>query len=98
MSPFPYPFISGRPLPLSLRIFPGWVPASIFSSSDCEESIFDRKKREKKEEQDSLREKFAENGLDLSEIDRAETVDQYQNMAGGGIIPGVQLSALMEDD
>mmetsp|Transcript_15896 Transcript_15896/g.23247 ORF Transcript_15896/g.23247 Transcript_15896/m.23247 type:complete len:120 (-) Transcript_15896:155-514(-) len=66
--------------------------------SDCEESVFARKKREKGESETKLREAYVANGLKLSDIDRVETVDQYQNAVSGGIIPGVQLTALMEDD
>lgn len=66
--------------------------------SDCEESIFDRKRREKAEAETAIREKYVEGGLDLNEIDMMETPDMYSNPTGGGLIPGVHLSALMEDD
>jgi len=66
--------------------------------SDCEESIFDRKRREKKESDVELRELYAKEGLDLTAIDRMASPDQFDNAAGGGIIPGMQMSALMEDD
>mmetsp|Transcript_37312 Transcript_37312/g.75984 ORF Transcript_37312/g.75984 Transcript_37312/m.75984 type:complete len:157 (-) Transcript_37312:231-701(-) len=65
---------------------------------EAEESFFARKRREKAEEEANLREKYVESGLNLSEIDMMETPDMYDNPTGGGIIPGVHLSALMEDD
>uniref|UniRef100_A0A7S0G866 Uncharacterized protein n=1 Tax=Proboscia inermis TaxID=420281 RepID=A0A7S0G866_9STRA len=70
-------------------------------SSNCEESVFDRKKREKKEKDAGRQELYAEDvkaGLDLSSIDQIGSADQFDNAAGGGIIPGMQLTALMEDD
>eukprot|EP00588_Corethron_pennatum_P018219 CAMPEP_0194303836 /NCGR_PEP_ID=MMETSP0171-20130528/1647_1 /TAXON_ID=218684 /ORGANISM="Corethron pennatum, Strain L29A3" /LENGTH=99 /DNA_ID=CAMNT_0039054879 /DNA_START=179 /DNA_END=478 /DNA_ORIENTATION=- len=66
--------------------------------SDCEESVFDRKKREKKQEDVDRRKLYAKEGLDLTEIDQMVSPDQFTNAAGGGIIPGMQMSALMEDD
>eukprot|EP00588_Corethron_pennatum_P013778 CAMPEP_0194271428 /NCGR_PEP_ID=MMETSP0169-20130528/5197_1 /TAXON_ID=218684 /ORGANISM="Corethron pennatum, Strain L29A3" /LENGTH=99 /DNA_ID=CAMNT_0039013759 /DNA_START=218 /DNA_END=517 /DNA_ORIENTATION=+ len=66
--------------------------------ADCEESVFDRKRREKKEEDVERRELYAKEGLDLTEIDQMASPDQFANAAGGGIIPGMQMSALMEDD
>ena len=78
-------------------------------NSNCEESVFDRKKREKLEKDQERRALYAKEGLDLdeiekkktsqlSEIDQMATPDQFDNAAGGGIIPGMNLSALMEDD
>eukprot|EP00555_Chaetoceros_dichaeta_P005816 CAMPEP_0198263988 /NCGR_PEP_ID=MMETSP1447-20131203/14294_1 /TAXON_ID=420782 /ORGANISM="Chaetoceros dichaeta, Strain CCMP1751" /LENGTH=99 /DNA_ID=CAMNT_0043952779 /DNA_START=287 /DNA_END=586 /DNA_ORIENTATION=+ len=67
-------------------------------SSNCEESVFDRKRREKKEEDVGRRELYAKEGLDLTAIDQMASPDQFDNAAGGGIIPGMQMSALMEDD
>ena len=78
-------------------------------NSNCEESVFDRKKREKLEKDQERRALYAKEGLDLdeiekkktsqlSEIDQMATHDQFDNAAGGGIIPGMNLSALMEDD
>jgi hypothetical protein len=64
---------------------------------DCEESVFARKKRERQDADSNLRAKYVESGLNLSDIDRMETAEMY-NPTGMGIIPGVQLSALMEDD
>jgi hypothetical protein len=64
---------------------------------DCEESVFARKKRERQDAESNLREKYVESGLNLSDIDRMETAEAF-NPTGGGIIPGVSLSALMEDD
>lgn len=66
--------------------------------TEAEESFFDRKRREKAEEEAHLREKYEESGLNLSEIDKMETPDMYANPTGGDLIPGVHLSALMEDD
>jgi len=79
-------------------------------SSNCEESVFDRKKREKLEKDQGRRELYAKKGLNIDEIDKVNTSlsanaidqmhtpDQFDNAAGGGIIPGMQMSALMEDD
>lgn len=78
-------------------------------NSNCEESVFDRKKREKLEKDQARRALYAKEGLNLdeiekkktsqlSEIDQMATPDQFDNAAGGGIIPGMNLSALMEDD
>lgn len=67
-------------------------------NSNCEESYFARKRQERNEKEAQLREAYVANGLDLSVIDMAESVDQYRNAAGGGIIPGLQLLALMLDD
>jgi hypothetical protein len=64
---------------------------------DCEESVFDRKRRERQDAETNLRDKYVASGLNLSDIDEMETAEAY-NPAGGGIVPGVQLSALMEDD
>ena len=66
--------------------------------SDCEESVFARKKRERQAGETKLREKYTEAGLKLSDIDRMETPDMYNAGGMNGIIPGVQLSTLMEDD
>ena len=67
-------------------------------SSNCEESVFESKRREKKESDVELRELYAKEGLSLSAIDQATSHDQFDNAAGRGIIPGMQMSALMEDD
>ena len=61
-------------------------------------SVFARKKRERQEGETKLREKYTEAGLKLSDIDRMETPDMYNAGGMNGIIPGVQLSTLMEDD
>mmetsp|Transcript_11867 Transcript_11867/g.13195 ORF Transcript_11867/g.13195 Transcript_11867/m.13195 type:complete len:127 (+) Transcript_11867:195-575(+) len=67
-------------------------------SSNCEESVFDIKRRERKQEDAERRELYAKAGIDLTSIDRMTSHDQFDNAAGGGIIPGMQMSALMEDD
>jgi len=75
-------------------------------STNCEESVFDRKKREKLEKDQGRRELYAKKGVNIDEIDavtlsaidQMSTPDQFDNAAGGGIIPGMQMSALMEDD
>jgi hypothetical protein len=73
------------------------------NDSNCEESFFARKRQEKKDKDLELRNTYniAKNGLDVVDsmmIDLAESVDQYRNAAGSGIIPGIQLSSLMLDD
>jgi hypothetical protein len=68
------------------------------NDSNCEESYFARKRQEKKDKDLELRNTYIANGLDVDSIDLAESVDQYRNAAGGGIIPGIQLSSLMLDD
>lgn len=67
-------------------------------NSNCEESVFARKRAEKKEENEKLRESYIRGGMTVRDIDLVETVDQFSNAAGGGIIPGMQLTALCEDD
>lgn len=67
--------------------------------SDCEESVFARKRREKADARAATVERYQSQGMNLREIDLMESVDQYQNaMVGGSLIPGVHLTALMEDD
>ncbi|KAL9178395.1 hypothetical protein ACHAXT_000042 [Thalassiosira profunda] len=68
--------------------------------SNCEESIFDRKRRERAEADDAIRERYrTERGIELSEVDLMESIDQYQNApTGGNLIPGVTLTALCGDD
>ena len=68
-------------------------------SSDCEESIFDRKKREKAEANDAIKERYHARGIELNDVDLQESVDQYQNAeTGGNLIPGVFLTSMCEDD
>ena len=67
-------------------------------NSNCEESVFARKRREKQEENEKLHESYKRGGMTLRDIDVVETVDQYDNAAGGNLIPGINLSALCEDD
>ena len=67
--------------------------------SDCEESIFDRKRREKAEAENATRERYQKRGIELTDVDLMESPDQYRNaQLGGGRISGVNLSALCEDD
>eukprot|EP00584_Thalassiosira_punctigera_P013922 CAMPEP_0172555430 /NCGR_PEP_ID=MMETSP1067-20121228/58415_1 /TAXON_ID=265564 ORGANISM="Thalassiosira punctigera, Strain Tpunct2005C2" /NCGR_SAMPLE_ID=MMETSP1067 /ASSEMBLY_ACC=CAM_ASM_000444 /LENGTH=126 /DNA_ID=CAMNT_0013343951 /DNA_START=61 /DNA_END=441 /DNA_ORIENTATION=+ len=68
--------------------------------SNCEESIFDRKKREKSEANQAIMNRYQmEHGVELTDIDLMESIDQYQNApTGGNLIPGMSLSALCEDD
>ena len=66
---------------------------------DCEESIFDRKRREKAEANAATMEKYQQRGIQLTEVDLMQTVDQYQNSpVGGNLIAGISLTALCEDD
>eukprot|EP00571_Detonula_confervacea_P015176 CAMPEP_0172297248 /NCGR_PEP_ID=MMETSP1058-20130122/344_1 /TAXON_ID=83371 /ORGANISM="Detonula confervacea, Strain CCMP 353" /LENGTH=132 /DNA_ID=CAMNT_0013006377 /DNA_START=69 /DNA_END=467 /DNA_ORIENTATION=+ len=69
-------------------------------SSDCEESIFDRKKRERGEADQSIKDRYrTEHGIELNDADLVETVDQYQNVQlGGGLIPGMTLTSMCGDD
>lgn len=45
-------------------------------NSNCEESVFAQKRKEKAEEKERLRNQMLKSGLKLTEIDRMETVDQ----------------------
>jgi hypothetical protein len=66
---------------------------------DCEESIFERKRREKAEAENATRERYQKRGIELTDVDLMESPDQYRNaQLGGGLISGVNLSALCEDD
>ena len=65
--------------------------------TENEESFFARKKKEKAAEESLFRERCEEEGLNLSEIDRVETVDMYNNPMGS-LIPGVHLTSMCEDD
>eukprot|EP01083_Nonionella_stella_P208202 755749_1 len=68
-------------------------------SSNCEESVFQEKRRERLEANNALVDRARMQGIELNEIDFQESVDQYQNNpVGGGLIPGLSLSALCEDD
>lgn len=67
--------------------------------SDCEESVFDRKRREKMDADSALTERAVQHGYSLSDVDFQESIDQYQNApTGGNLIPGISLSALCGDD
>jgi len=67
--------------------------------SDCEESVFEQKRRERLEANNALVDRARMQGIELNEVDFQESVDQYQtNPVGGGLIPGLSLSALCEDD
>lgn len=65
-------------------------------AANCEESIFDRKRREKAEAENALKQKY---GVELSDVDFMDSPDQFRNsQLGGSLISGVNLSALCEDD
>mmetsp|Transcript_20442 Transcript_20442/g.33651 ORF Transcript_20442/g.33651 Transcript_20442/m.33651 type:complete len:119 (+) Transcript_20442:66-422(+) len=67
--------------------------------SGCEDSVFAQKRREKMEARDATKDRYRAMGVALSDADFATSVDQYQNNpTGGGLIPGISLSALCEDD
>mmetsp|Transcript_5431 Transcript_5431/g.9886 ORF Transcript_5431/g.9886 Transcript_5431/m.9886 type:complete len:127 (+) Transcript_5431:121-501(+) len=68
--------------------------------TNCEESIFDRKKRERTEADNAIVDRYRmERGIEISEADLYESVDQYSNApTGGNLIPGISLTALCEDD
>lgn len=48
-------------------------------NSNCEESVFARKKREKNDENEKMRKIYAENGLNLRDIDLQESIDQVSS-------------------
>jgi len=67
--------------------------------SDCEESIFAQKRRERMEAAQATKDRYRAMGVTLSDADFATSIDQYQNNpTGGGLISGISLTALMEDD
>lgn len=67
--------------------------------SDCEDSVFARKRQERNENQQATKDRYRAMGVALSEADFVQSVDQYQNNpTGGGLIAGIQLTALCEDD
>jgi len=67
--------------------------------SNCEELVFEQKRRERLEANNALVDRARMQGIELNEVDFQESVDQYQNNpVGGGLIPGLSLSALCEDD
>eukprot|EP00568_Trieres_chinensis_P003136 CAMPEP_0183295214 /NCGR_PEP_ID=MMETSP0160_2-20130417/3253_1 /TAXON_ID=2839 ORGANISM="Odontella Sinensis, Strain Grunow 1884" /NCGR_SAMPLE_ID=MMETSP0160_2 /ASSEMBLY_ACC=CAM_ASM_000250 /LENGTH=107 /DNA_ID=CAMNT_0025456657 /DNA_START=123 /DNA_END=446 /DNA_ORIENTATION=- len=86
-----------RPTPVTfLRSITYEPPADEYES---EESIFDRKRKERQEHDDEMRARYRAQGIELTEADLTESVDQYQNAAtGGNLIAGISLSALCEDD
>jgi len=48
---------------------------------------------------DIIKQRARLEGIHLTDADFVESIDQHHNNpTGGGIIPGVSLSALMEDD
>lgn len=69
-------------------------------AANCEESIFDRKRREKAEAENALKQRYRnEHGVELSDVDFMDSPDQYRNsQLGGSLVLGVNLSALCEDD
>ena len=67
--------------------------------SNCEESVFEQKRREKAEAREALHERARLQGIQLSEVDFQSSVDQYQNApTGGSLIPGMTLTSMCEDD
>ena len=67
--------------------------------TNCEESVFERKRRERTEADNAIKDRYAQQGIQLSDVDLYESVDQYQNApTGGNLIPGVMLTSLCEDD
>ncbi len=47
----------------------------------------------------ATKDRYRAMGVELSDVDFSTSVDQYQNNStGGGLIPGMSLSALCEDD
>mmetsp|Transcript_132 Transcript_132/g.305 ORF Transcript_132/g.305 Transcript_132/m.305 type:complete len:116 (-) Transcript_132:2591-2938(-) len=66
---------------------------------ECEESVFAVKKREREQHDDAVKARYlSEYGIELAEADLNDSVDQYQNAAGGGIIAGIGLTSLCCDD
>lgn len=68
--------------------------------SNCEESVFAQKRRERMEHDQAIKDRYQrERGITLTDVDLYNSVDQYQNApTGGDLIPGVHLTALCEDD
>lgn len=68
--------------------------------SDCEESVFERKRKEKMNANQSTKERYAAMGVQLSDADLIDSnIDQYANAPlGGSLMAGISLSALCEDD
>ena len=65
--------------------------------TENEESVFERKRKEKADEDAHFRERCDAEGINLSEIDRAVTPDMHNNPMGS-LMPGVHLTALCGDD
>eukprot|EP00580_Thalassiosira_gravida_P000013 CAMPEP_0201608814 /NCGR_PEP_ID=MMETSP0492-20130828/9037_1 /ASSEMBLY_ACC=CAM_ASM_000837 /TAXON_ID=420259 /ORGANISM="Thalassiosira gravida, Strain GMp14c1" /LENGTH=113 /DNA_ID=CAMNT_0048073803 /DNA_START=69 /DNA_END=409 /DNA_ORIENTATION=+ len=54
---------------------------------------------EKNDADDAIKDRYRLQGIELSSVDLMDSMDQYNNApTGGGIIPGMNLSALCEDD
>jgi hypothetical protein len=75
-------------------------PSTHGDDTDSEESFFDRKRREKAEADNAMKERYRnERGIELTDVDLMDSPDQYRNsQLGGGLVSGVNLSALCEDD
>lgn len=52
--------------------------------SDCEDSVFARKRQERNENQQATKDRYRAMGVALSEADFVQSVDQYQNNPTGG--------------
>ena len=65
--------------------------------TENEESVFERKRKEKADEDAHFRERCDAEGIALSEIDRAVTPHMHNNPMGS-LMPGVHLTALCGDD
>ena len=84
----------------SIIIEPSPEDSCEVDSTNCEESIWDRHAAEQAEYNQAVKDKYrTEQGIELTDVDLMETVDQYQNSpTGGNLIGGVALTALCEDD
>lgn len=88
-----------RPTSLYSIIFEPPADDNCEIDGDCEESVFERKRREKADANAATIGRYQQQGIALTEMDLMESIDQYQNApTGGNLIPGIHLSALCEDD
>ena len=67
--------------------------------TDCEDSVFAQKRQERQDQMQATKDRYRLQGVALSDADFVDSVDQYQNNpTGGGLIAGIQLTSLCEDD
>ena len=67
--------------------------------TECEDSVFAQKRQERQDQMQATKDRYRLQGVALSDADFVDSVDQYQNNpTGGGLIAGIQLTSLCEDD